>query len=78
VADTDTLTLPEIQAQILQKYLTERQTGASAYTQKHFVSAAYSKCMRFKSDDEEDDDEDDMDDQLRAIMLLKAKGHLQN
>jgi len=45
-ANTDTITLPEIQAQIFQKYLAiqgERRTGTPSYTQKGFVNTAYSK-----------------------------------
>ena len=56
-ATTDTLTLPEVQAQILRKYLSiqgEMRLGTPAYTQKRFVNAAYSKHVRFKADDDLD------------------------
>jgi len=85
-AATDILTLPDIQAQILHKYLAiqgERHPGAPAYTQKRFVNAAYSKHVRFKADGDLEDpgesrnasetDEDDIDEQLRAIYATKSR-----
>ena len=51
------ITLPEIQAQTLQKYLamqSERRIGAPSYAQRRLVNTTYSKHVKFKVDEDED------------------------
>ena len=84
-ASNEAMTLADIQAHILWKYLPiqgERRSGAPPYTQKRFVNTAYSKHVRFKNDDDEEnpgsnseneEEGDGLDDQLRAIYSTKSK-----
>ena len=82
-AANDKMKLPEIQSQILQKYLSiqgERRATAPKYTHKRFVNTLNSKHVHFQADDDySEEDNPDMeeeylsDDQGRSIYTSKSR-----
>jgi hypothetical protein len=84
-ATTPSLTLPEVQAQILRKYIAvqgERRIGAPQYMEKRYVNTAYSKHVKFKDENKDPDPEngypssesdEEMNDPLRTNYATKSK-----